>query len=110
MRPQPQADMRLRGRRLVLARAAWIVIAMLALGLFVVSIPARYEQLRRVSAAATARDETDLDRLTARLVEVVQETMQPEHVSLWLKPTAGGGHWSAVGGRRRAEERTLNPY
>ena len=34
--------------------------------------------------AATCRDETDLDKLTARLVEVVQETMQPTHVSLWL--------------------------
>jgi hypothetical protein len=39
--------------------------------------------------AATCRDETDLDNLTARLVEVVDETMQPESVSLWLKdPTA----------------------
>jgi hypothetical protein len=36
---------------------------------------------------ATCRDETDLDKLTTRLVEVVQETMQPESVSLWLKPT-----------------------
>jgi hypothetical protein len=36
--------------------------------------------------AATCRDETDLDKLTARLVEVVDETMQPESVSLWLKP------------------------
>jgi hypothetical protein len=36
--------------------------------------------------AATARDETDLDTLTARLVEVVGETMQPESVTLWLKP------------------------
>jgi hypothetical protein len=35
--------------------------------------------------AATARDETDLDKLTMRLVEVVQETMQPESVSVWLK-------------------------
>ena len=34
---------------------------------------------------ATCRDETDLEKLTARLVEVVQETMQPESVSLWLK-------------------------
>ena len=38
--------------------------------------------------AATCRDETDLDKLTARLVEVVEETMQPERVGLWLKPTA----------------------
>ena len=37
--------------------------------------------------AATARDETDLDRLTAELVRVIQEAMQPEHVSVWLMPT-----------------------
>jgi hypothetical protein len=30
--------------------------------------------------------ETDLDALTAELVRVVQETLQPEHVSIWLKP------------------------
>ena len=36
--------------------------------------------------ATTARDETDLDRLTAELMRVVQETMQPEHVSVWLRP------------------------
>jgi hypothetical protein len=35
--------------------------------------------------ATTARDETDLEKLTARLVDVVDETMQPESVSLWLK-------------------------
>jgi hypothetical protein len=54
---------------------------------------------------ATCRDETDLDKLTARLVEVVQETMQPESVTLWLKPTDdrrwatadGVGQRSAVG-------------
>jgi hypothetical protein len=36
--------------------------------------------------AATVRDETDLDELTAELVRVIQETMQPDHVSIWLKP------------------------
>jgi hypothetical protein len=35
--------------------------------------------------ALTARDETDLDALTAELARVVQETMQPERVSVWLK-------------------------
>jgi hypothetical protein len=35
--------------------------------------------------AETARNETDLEALTGKLVEVVQETMQPEQVSLWLR-------------------------
>ena len=40
--------------------------------------------------AATARDETDLEKLTAELLRVIQETMEPESVSVWLKPTADG--------------------
>jgi hypothetical protein len=35
--------------------------------------------------AQAARDETDLDALLAELVRVVDETLQPEHVSVWLK-------------------------
>ncbi len=35
--------------------------------------------------AQTARDETDLDALLAELVRVVDETLQPEHVSVWLR-------------------------
>jgi hypothetical protein len=37
------------------------------------------------SFAARARDEVDLDQLTANLIDVVQEAMQPEQVSLWIR-------------------------
>lgn len=35
--------------------------------------------------SATARDEVDMDKLTAALLDVVGETMQSESLSLWLK-------------------------
>ena len=34
---------------------------------------------------ATARDEVELEKLAGRLVAVVEETMQPERVGLWLR-------------------------
>lgn len=37
-----------------------------------------------ISFSATLRGELDLTQLREQLVEVVQETMQPSHISLWL--------------------------
>jgi hypothetical protein len=47
--------------------------------------------------AATCRDETDLDILTARLAEVIDETLQPEKVSVWIKPTVDSGRQTMGG-------------
>jgi hypothetical protein len=37
--------------------------------------------------AAAARSETDLAQLTSRLTGAIQATLQPEQVSLWLRPS-----------------------
>ncbi|HKV01828.1 MAG TPA: hypothetical protein VJQ26_06875, partial [Ktedonobacteraceae bacterium] len=46
----------------------------------------KYDTARTLTAfSAKLRNEVDLDHLSEQLVEVVQETMQPAHVSLWLR-------------------------
>jgi hypothetical protein len=50
----------------------------------------KYDAAKVLNAfSATARDETDLDALTTEILRVVDETIKPEFVGLWLRETPG---------------------
>jgi hypothetical protein len=51
----------------------------------------RYNAGRTLAAfAARLGEQTDLDALVTELLAVVDRTMEPTQVSLWLRPTADG--------------------
>jgi len=46
----------------------------------------KYDAAKVLAAfGTTVRDETDLDALTTAMLQVVDETVQPEFVGLWLR-------------------------
>jgi hypothetical protein len=47
----------------------------------------KYDARKTLEAfSSKLRDETELETLNDHLLRVVREAMQPEHVSLWLRP------------------------
>jgi hypothetical protein len=57
-----------------------------------------YDAAQLLAAFAdVVRNETDLNQLTTQLVTVIEETLQPAHASLWLRP-------APVEGKRTPEQ------
>jgi hypothetical protein len=49
----------------------------------------RHDTAQTIAAfSARLRQQVDLDTLTAELLAVIEQTMQPSRASLWLRPQA----------------------
>jgi hypothetical protein len=72
----------------------------------------RYDAARTIAAfSARLRQQVDLDTLTAELLGVVEQTMQPTSASLWLRPSASGSPGQrGTGASRAASQAAASPF
>jgi hypothetical protein len=65
----------------------------------------RYDAARTIAAfSARLRQQVDLDTLTAELLGVVEQTMQPTQASLWLRPSvSASAEQRSMGAPRQAQ-------
>lgn len=65
----------------------------------------KYDAARTLAAfSASLRSEVDLNQLSEQLIEVVEETMQPTHVSLWVRPSLSRRHAGSEDERANIEQ------
>ncbi|HZD69312.1 MAG TPA: hypothetical protein VFA45_10485 [Actinomycetes bacterium] len=71
----------------------------------------RYDAAQTVQAfSARLRQQVDLDTLTSELLGVVDQTMQPTQVSLWLRPSVSASpDQRGAGASRAAPQPTASP-
>jgi hypothetical protein len=71
----------------------------------------RYDAARTIAAfSARLRQQVDLDTLTAELLGVVEQTMQPAGASLWLRPSVSTSQdQSGTSAPRAARQPTPGP-
>ncbi len=72
----------------------------------------RYDAARTIAAfSARLRQQVDLDTLTAELLGVVEQTMQPASASLWLRPSASASpDQPGTGAPRAASQAAASPF
>jgi len=70
----------------------------------------RYDAARTIAAfSARLRQQVDLESLTGELLVVVEATMQPTRVSLWLRPSVSASPDQRSTGASRAASQPTAP-